>query len=135
MRLIKWEFGINEKMYSTEICGKKWCLAKGQWDGLLFHIAGMGLTKSERRFFSRKFLEYGGHLNIYLGKWMFSWHEKGVYYNFRAVDITFDRKIYLKRTIFGIPSIIRLAKEQGLKFAILYELGLAEVEGISSIIR
>ena len=113
IRLIKWEFGTENKMLSTEICGKKWCISRGQWNGLMCSISGLGLSKFEREIFNSKFLQYDGHVNIYFLKWVWSWHSAGIYDNFRSVKITYDRSLYyiIKDKMDNIKKQINYKKE------------------------
>jgi len=89
-RVIKWKFS---DMQGTEIIGKKWGISKGQFNGLMFSVYGLGLTKAERSL-GRKFLGYTGICNIYLGKLIISYRAEGAYSNFRNVDIISDKPLF-----------------------------------------
>lgn len=113
IRLIKWEFGTDNKMYSSEICGKNWCISKGQWKGLMFSISGLGLSKCERELFNSKFLQYNGHVSIYFLKWVWTYHSKGIYDIFSSVKITYDRALHyiIKDKIDNIKKQINYKRE------------------------
>jgi hypothetical protein len=95
MRIIKWRFGSdNDIMKSTELAiGKKVLISKGQYKGLQFCIDGLGLTKAEREIFRRRFLQFDGILNIYLGKLIISYDRNGIYDSLKHVVIYSDRPL------------------------------------------
>ena len=93
IRFVKWQFPEHEPyMFSREIViGNKimiTLLQPGCWS---WGICGLGLTKAERVLFDSKRFEFGGILNIYLGKLLISYNRKGYKKHMRAVTITADR--------------------------------------------
>lgn len=86
MKLISWKFS---DMRSTDLAiGNHVLISKGQWDGLLFSISGLGLTKEERDIFDTRFLEMRNVVNFYIGKILISYDRKGIYEHLSSVDIT-----------------------------------------------
>jgi hypothetical protein len=93
LKIIKWEFGTENKIYSTDLCGKKWMVSKGQWKGLMFSISGLGLSKAERDLLEIKFLQYRGHLTIYFFKWLLSWNSKGIEDILKYVHVIYNKPV------------------------------------------
>lgn len=85
MRLINWRFN---DMRNTEMAlGNHVFLALGKWDGLLFDVSGLGLTKTERENFGTEFLRMRNIVNLYLGRFIISIDKQGMKEHFRSVQV------------------------------------------------
>lgn len=106
MKLVKWSFGkygtegyvTNKELALT----KNLTISKGLYEGLIFSISGLGLSKSERELFESKIFERRDNINIYLGKIIISHNRKG----YRAalssckIDFECDAFKYLKNHLY-----------------------------------
>lgn len=89
IRRVKWEFYDMEN--TVLVIGGKVMVSKGLYADPVFSIVGLGLTKAEREFFGRKFLQRGNVITISIGKLIVSYNREGYKHHMRHVDIVSDK--------------------------------------------
>lgn len=92
MRVVKWQTDDGEMQGENLVLGKL-VYFKGQWDGLLFHVMGLGLTKAEKALGFPKSKEKA---TFYCMKWGITLHRKHSTYldDLRSVVITYDQSLF-----------------------------------------
>ena len=89
IRKVKWEFYDMEN--TVLVIGGKVMVSKGLYADPMFYITGLGLTKAERQYFGRKFLQMGKVVTISLGKLILSYNCEGYKRHMRQVNIVSDK--------------------------------------------
>lgn len=68
----------------------RFAIAKGQWEGLMFDIQGLGKSKSEKLLGLEKVSK---NITVYFLKWYFSYSKKGYENMLKNVTITSERVV------------------------------------------
>lgn len=92
MKIIKWSF---EKICESKalVLNNNLFMEIGQYEGFIFDIVGLGLTKSERELLDRKLFQRGNFINIYLGKLIITYDKRGYMENLSSVNIDWELKL------------------------------------------
>lgn len=92
IRFVKWETDWLENEQtkgSSIILFNRFSISKGQWDGFMFSLEGLGFSKSEKLLG----LKRSNKWTLYFLKWYFSYNKNGYEDNYRLVSIVKDLRI------------------------------------------
>ncbi|KKE78649.1 hypothetical protein DTX80_17790 [Bacilli bacterium] len=90
IRLVKWETEDKEIQGNRLVLFNRFSISKGQWDGFMFDLQGLGFSKSEKLLGLKK----SNNITLYFLKWYISYDKEGYKDSLRLVNITKDFKLF-----------------------------------------
>lgn len=91
LKLVKWETDDKEMNGSQHVWFNKITLFKGQWEGLLFSIEGLGISKSDKLLGLN--IKTSNVITVYFAKWGVSYNKRGYEDTLRNVNVTLVKEL------------------------------------------